>query len=93
MKALWNGRIIAESDETLVVESNHYFPKSSILPQYFQKSDTTTHCPWKGDAQYFSLVVEGEKNADAAWYYAAPKQAAIEIEDMVAFWHGVEITA
>ena len=93
MRALWNGRVIAESDETVVVESNHYFPKSSILQEFFQESDTTSHCPWKGDAQYFSIVVDGEMNTDAAWYYTAPKKAAIEIEGMVAFWHGVEVTA
>ena len=93
MKAIWNETVIAESDQTIVVESNHYFPRSSILEEFFEKSATTTHCPWKGDAQYFSIIVDGEKKTDAAWYYATPKQAAIDIEGMVAFWRGVEVTA
>ena len=93
MKAMWNGVLLAESDETIVVESNHYFPRSSIVEELFEKSDTTTHCPWKGDAQYFTVNVDGQKNTDAAWYYATPKQEAVEIKDMVAFWHGVEVTA
>ena len=93
MKASWNGKVVAESDETVVVESNHYFPRSSIMLQFFQESDTTTHCPWKGDARYFSIIVDGELNPDAAWHYPSAMQAASEIEGMVAFWHGVEITA
>lgn len=92
MKAMWNGALLAESDETIVVESNHYFPRSSIFEEFFEESDATTHCPWKGDAQYFSVVVEGDRNTDAAWYYATPRQAAIDIKGMVAFWHGVNVT-
>ena len=92
MKALWNGKVIAESDVTVVVESNHYFPMASIIGDYFEESGTTTHCPWKGDARYFTLVVDGEKNLDAAWYYPDPKPAAHEISGSVAFWRGVEIT-
>ncbi len=92
MKAIWNGRVIAESDATVVVESNHYFPRASIYGEYFEESSTTTHCPWKGDAQYFSVVVDGEKNLDAAWHYPDPKPAAKEISGRIAFWRGVEVT-
>ncbi len=91
MKAIWNNQILAESDETIVVENNHYFPVSSLDMAYFLSSDTTTHCPWKGDASYYSIVVEGEENTDAAWYYAETKDAAKEIEGRVAFWRGVEV--
>lgn len=92
MKAIWNNTIIAESHDTVVVESNHYFPKESIKKEFFTDSDTSTHCPWKGDASYFSIVVDGETNKDAAWYYLNPKDAAKEIKDRVAFWKGVEVT-
>ncbi len=91
MKAIWNGQIVAQSEDTVVVESNHYFPRAAINNQYFIASDTTSHCPWKGDAQYYSLVVEGKENTDAAWFYPSPKEAAKEITDRVAFWRGVEI--
>ncbi|MEW8627659.1 MAG: DUF427 domain-containing protein [Candidatus Thiodiazotropha sp.] len=91
MKAIWNGQVIAESDETVVVESNHYFPASSVRQQYFQKSDTTSVCPWKGVASYYSLSVNGKENIDAAWYYPEASDAAKNIEGMIAFWKGVEV--
>ena len=92
MKAMWNGVVLAESDDTVVVESNHYFPLGSIHEEYFEMSETTTHCPWKGDAHYYSVLVGAEKNVDAAWYYDTPKQEAEEIKDRIAFWHGVQVT-
>ena len=91
MKAIWNNQILAESVETVVVENNHYFPASSLNMDFFSSSDTTTHCPWKGEASYYCIVVDGKENKDAAWYYSAPKEAAKEIKDHVAFWRGVEI--
>lgn len=92
MKAIWNGQVLAESDATVVVEGNHYFPPDSIRREHFQPSDKTTHCSWKGDASYYDVVVGSETNADAAWYYTAPYDAAKEIRDHVAFWRGVEVT-
>lgn len=92
MKATWNGRTIAESDDTVVVEGNHYFPRASVDDSVLVDSSKTTFCPWKGTANYFSLTVDGETNSDAAWYYAEPKDAASEIKDRVAFWGGVEVT-
>ncbi|MEM1144598.1 MAG: DUF427 domain-containing protein [Pseudomonadota bacterium] len=92
MKATWNGEVIAESDETIVVESNHYFPRDSLVEDYFESSDTTTHCPWKGDASYFVVNVNGERNPDAAWYYPKPKDAAKQIAGHVAFWRGVVVS-
>ena len=91
MKATWNGTTLAESDETVVVEGNHYFPPKSIHEEYFLDSDTHTICPWKGEASYRTIEVAGQSNPDAAWYYPAPKAAAAEIKDHVAFWHGVEV--
>jgi uncharacterized protein (DUF427 family) len=91
LKATWNGATLAESDETVVVEGNHYFPPASIQEEYFRDSDTHTICPWKGEASYRTVEVAGESNADAAWYYPAPKDAAAEIKDHFAFWHGVEV--
>jgi uncharacterized protein (DUF427 family) len=93
MKATWNGVTLAESDDTVVVEGNHYFPPASISTEYFRDSDAHTTCPWKGEASYKTVVVDGEENADAAWYYPEPKAAAAEIKDRFAFWHGVEVTA
>ena len=93
MKASWNGALIAESDDTVVVEGNHYFPADSINQDCFEKSDTTSVCPWKGTARYYHVIVDGEKNADAAWYYPDPKDAAKEITGRVAFWRGVEVAA
>ena len=92
MKAVWNGKVIAESGQTIVVEGNHYFPRASIVNECFIKSEKTSHCPWKGDASYFSVNVDGHVNPDAAWYYPVPKDGAKEITGMVAFWRGVEIT-
>lgn len=93
MKAIWNGSVIAESDDTVVVENNHYFPLDSVRPDVLQKSDYTTVCPWKGPASYYSLDVDGEQNPDAAWYYPEPKPAAKEITGRVAFWRGVEVVS
>ncbi len=92
MKAIWNGATIAESDDTVVVEGNHYFPRSAVGDEYLAPSDHETFCPWKGTARYLHIVVDGATNADAAWYYPAPKAAAAEILDRVAFWHGVEVS-
>ncbi len=92
MKAIWNGKVVAESDETIVVEGNHYFPADSINKDYFEPTETSTVCGWKGTASYYTLNVDGEKNADAAWYYPKAKDAAKEIENYVAFWKGVEVT-
>ncbi len=91
MKATWNGETLAESNDTIVIENNHYFPKSSIKENLFKKSDTHSSCPWKGEASYFSIVVNGQENKDAAWYYPEPKDAAKEIKDYVAFWKGVKV--
>jgi uncharacterized protein (DUF427 family) len=91
MKASWNGVILAESNDTIVIEGNHYFPRASIDTQYFQESDTHTVCPWKGQASYFNVVVNGQTNKDAAWYYPNPKPAAAEITNYVAFWRGVQV--
>ena len=91
MKAIWNGATVAESDSTVVVEGNHYFPPESVDPRYFVDSATHSTCPWKGEASYRTLRVDGDTNADAAWFYPAPKDAAAEIKDHVAFWHGVEV--
>ena len=91
MRARWNNVVIAESDETVVVEGNHYFPPASIAPDVLVESDTTTVCPWKGTASYYSLSVNGQENPDAAWYYPEPKDAAAQIKDHVAFWRGVTI--
>jgi uncharacterized protein (DUF427 family) len=90
MKAIWNGAVIAESDTTIVVEGNHYFPPESVRREYLQPSDTHTTCPWKGVASYYHVVVGGQVNRDAAWYYPEPKPAASHIKDYVAFWRGVQ---
>ena len=92
MKAVWNGAIVADSDATRVVEGNHYFPSDSIDRKYFKESKTTTICPWKGEASYYTLEVDGARNGDAAWHYRTPTAAAAEIKDYVAFWRGVEVT-
>lgn len=91
MKAIWNDATIAESDKTIVIEGNHYFPPDEITTEHFQPSDTHTTCPWKGEASYYNVVVNGEVNKDAAWYYPEPKPAAAEIKDYVAFWKGVKV--
>ncbi len=92
MKAIWRNEIIAESDATVVVENNHYFPPASVDRRFLRESDNSTHCPWKGDASYYDIVVGDEVNGDAAWYYPAPKAAAEQIRDYVAFWRGVDVT-
>ena len=91
MKAIWNGEVVAESNNTDIVESNHYFPHESLNKEYFLESDKITSCFWKGKASYYSLVVNGETNTDAAWYYPDAKKKAKKIEGMVAFWRGVEV--
>lgn len=90
-KAIWNGTVIAETDDTVMVENNHYFPPESLKKEHFQPSEATTMCPWKGTASYYDVVVDGETNAGAAWYYPEPKDAAAQIKDRVAFWKGVEV--
>ncbi len=91
MKALWKGEAIAESDSTVVVEGNRYFPPGSVRKEYLKPSPTTTVCPWKGTASYYHVVVGGRENRDAAWYYPDPKEAAAEIKDHVAFWRGISV--
>jgi uncharacterized protein (DUF427 family) len=92
MKAIWNNQVIAESNDTVVVENNHYFPKDSVKHEYLQPSHTHTVCPWKGLASYYTLEVDGTQNLDAAWYYPDPKPAAANITGYVAFWKGVKVT-
>ncbi|MBP9748583.1 DUF427 domain-containing protein [Patescibacteria group bacterium] len=91
MKATWNHVILAESNKTIVVEGNHYFPTESVKKEYFLSSPTHSTCPWKGEASYYHVIVNGERNPDAAWYYPEPKDAAKEIRNYVAFWKGVEV--
>lgn len=91
MKAIWNNTIIAESNDTIVVENNHYFPSESIKKEYFKPSTTHTTCPWKGIASYYTLEVNGTENKDAAWYYPEISELAKQIKGYVAFWKGVEI--
>ena len=91
MKATWNGAILAESDDTVVVENNHYFPESALRREHFKPSDTHTTCGWKGIASYYDVVVDGRVNKDAAWFYPEPKDAAKSILGRVAFWKGVTV--
>jgi len=91
MKAIWRDAVLAESDDTVVVEGNHYFPAESINREHFKESDTHTTCPWKGVASYYDVLVGGEVNKDAAWYYPTPKDAAKQVKDRVAFWRGVKV--
>jgi uncharacterized protein (DUF427 family) len=91
MKATWNGAVLAESDETIMVEGNHYFPPEAIHRKHFTESKTHTTCAWKGVASYYNVVVDGKANPDAAWYYPAPKEAAKQIAGYVAFWRGVRV--
>ena len=93
MKAIWNGATLAESDETVVVEGNHYFPSDAINKEYFKPSETHTVCGWKGTASYYDVIANGKTNKDAAWFYPDAKDAAKEIENHVAFWKGVEVVA
>ncbi len=92
MKAIWNGEIIAESDETIVIEGNHYFPPETIKSGYFNASSNQTTCPWKGLASYYNIEVNGNVNSDAAWYYPEVSELAKEINGYVAFWKGIEVT-
>ena len=92
MKAVWNGITLAESDDTVVVEGNHYFPAESLNKQYTSFSNHVTRCAWKGEAKYLSLLVNGEMNPDAVWYYPDPLPAAAEIKGRYAFWKGVKVT-
>ena len=91
MKALWNGTTVAESDRTVVVEGNHYFPPDSVRREYFEESTHQSRCPWKGLAKYLSIAVDGQRNENAAWFYPEPSEAAAQIKDHVAFWKGVEV--
>ncbi len=90
-KATWNGVVLAESDDCVVVEGNQYFPPATVRREYFKTSETHTTCPWKGLASYYTVVVDGKENKDAAWYYPTPKDAANQIKDYIAFWHGVQV--
>ena len=90
-KAIWNNQILANSNNTVIIEGNHYFPQTAIEPRFFRASDTETVCGWKGTANYYHIQVGDKTNADAAWYYAAPKPDAENIRDHVAFWKGVEV--
>lgn len=91
MKAIWNNQVIAESNNTVVIEGNHYFPQESMKQEFFKSSELQSTCPWKGQASYYSLEVDGEENKDAAWYYKQPSELARGIKDHVAFWRGVEV--
>ncbi len=91
MKAIWNNQVIAESNDTVVVEGNHYFPEDAVNKEYLKSSDTHSVCPWKGKASYYNIEVDGKVNEDAAWYYPEPKEAAKQIKSRVAFWRGVTI--
>jgi uncharacterized protein (DUF427 family) len=93
MKATWNGAVLAESDRTVVVEGNHYFPPDALRREFFEPSATHTVCGWKGTASYYTVVVNGERNPDAAWYYPETKPEAAQIAGYVAFWKGVTVTA
>jgi uncharacterized protein (DUF427 family) len=92
MKAIWNNEVIADSDATVVVEGNHYFPTSSLKMEYFKKSEKTSLCSWKGTANYYDIEVNNQTNKDAAWFYAAPKSAASNIAGYIAFWKGVTVS-
>ena len=91
MRATWNGATLAESDDTVVVEGNHYFPRGTLDERLYVETDTHTVCPWKGTASYLTVVVDGKENVDAAWYYPEPKDAARQIAGRVAFWRGVVV--
>lgn len=92
MKAIWNNAVIAESERTIVIEGNHYFPPESIDQRYFSETETHTTCVWKGEASYYTILVDGKENVDAAWFYRQPKDAAKNIKDYVAFWKGVKVS-
>jgi len=90
-RAIWNGAVLAQSDRCVVVEGNQYFPPDAVERRYFKESETHTVCSWKGTASYYDVVVDGQTNKDAAWYYPTPKEAAKQIAGYVAFWHGVQV--
>ena len=90
-QAVWNGTVLADSDDTVIVEGNYYFPPTSLKRELFRESPTTSVCPWKGTASYYSVTVDGAENKDAAWYYPTPKDAAANIAGRVAFWKGVKV--
>ena len=92
VRASWNNEVLAESDRTILVEGNQYFPEGDVRMEFLEKSTASTHCPWKGDASYYSVVVDGARNDEAAWYYPEPFDAAKDIENYVAFWRGVEVS-
>ena len=92
VRATWNGSVIAESDRTILVEGNQYFPPGDVKAGLLESSDTMTHCPWKGDASYYHVTADGKRNEDAAWYYPGPYDAASGIKDYIAFWKGVEVS-
>lgn len=92
MKAIWNNQVLAESDNIVVIENNHYFPPESLNKEFFKSSELHSTCPWKGEASYYSLEVDGKENKDAAWYYTNPSELAKGIKNHVAFWRGVEVT-
>ena len=91
VKAIWNGTMLAESDKTIVVEGNHYFPPDTIREEYFHDSSTHTICGWKGVASYYDVTVDGKTNNNAAWYYSSPQPAAEKVSGYIAFWHGVDV--
>ena len=98
MKAIWEKQVIAESDETILIEGNHYFPPSSVKREYLKESDHTSTCPWKGEAHYYDIEVDGNRNGNAAWYYPVPKEGSVErvgkdFANYIAFWNGVEVVA
>ncbi len=92
MKAIWNNKLIAESNKTIIVENNHYFPADAVSKDFIKPSSTHTTCPWKGVASYYTLVVDGKENPDAAWFYPNPKPAAENIKGYIAFWKGVTVS-
>lgn len=91
VQAVWNGTVIAQSNRPVVVEGTHYFPPADVNSDYLRTSEHRSTCPWKGTASYYDVVIDGERNPDAGWYYPSPKPAAAEIKDHVAFWHGVKV--
>ncbi len=91
MKAIWNNQVIAESNDTIIIENNHYFPRQAVKQEFMVPSETHTICSWKGEASYYTVQVNGQRNPDAAWYYPDPKPAANQIKDYIAFWKGVQI--
>jgi uncharacterized protein (DUF427 family) len=92
VRASWNSVVLANSDRTILVEGNQYFPTEDVAMGLLESSEASTHCPWKGDASYYSVIADGERNEDAAWYYPEPHDAAKEIKGYIAFWKGVEVS-